>query len=94
MYNVHIMYSDIQSSTVACGAGGVMRNKGAVGIALTVFGSTILFVTSHLRGRYSRVYVSICALHSTYYTCSVLFKPKAFALPVIYLIYILMMYTI
>ena len=28
-----------------------MRNKGAVGIILTVFGSSMLFITAHLRGK-------------------------------------------
>ncbi|KAL5250458.1 hypothetical protein ACHWQZ_G016251 [Mnemiopsis leidyi] len=46
---------DVQSSTVACGAGGVMRNKGAVGIVLTVFGSSILFITAHLRAHTTKV---------------------------------------
>lgn len=46
---------DVQSCTVACGAGGVMRNKGAVGIILTVFGSSMLFITAHLRAHASKV---------------------------------------
>lgn len=46
---------DVQSSTVACGAGGVMRNKGAVGIILTIFGSSMLFITAHLRAHTTKV---------------------------------------
>jgi len=46
---------EIQSTTVACGPGGVMRNKGAVGIILTFFGTSLLFITSHLAAQTSKL---------------------------------------
>ena len=45
----------VEVSRVACGLGGVLLNKGAVGIALQVFQTRMCFISSHLAAHQHKV---------------------------------------
>jgi hypothetical protein len=58
--------SSVEPSTVACGAGGTLVNKGAVGIGFHLLGSRLCFISSHLAAHEHKVRSKHDSLTSRY----------------------------
>ena len=49
----------VQCSTFATRLGSLIKTKGGVGVSFTLFGTSFLFITSHLTGQCSHIVADV-----------------------------------
>ncbi len=58
---------DVQSSSYATRPINVIKTKGCVGVHLVLFGSSFLFLSSHLTGKQTRVFYTLDVQNDSYF---------------------------